>query len=134
MRELNIFNCSISVQGLAAIVQTNHSLRELKRGIPLCDALGYQALINEATWTMQKKLKLEVFQVNKMCLKLRQISNMLRIGIRKGTFSYRFRNVYCGWSMSRPQENDFQIQSRIFFKLLTGILIIFLTAITGQYS
>jgi len=64
LRELNIFNCSISVQGLAAIVQTNHSLRELKRGIPLCDALGYQALINEATWTMQKKLKLEVFQAS----------------------------------------------------------------------
>ena len=65
LRELNIFNCSISVQGLAAIIQTNHSLRELKRGVPLCDALGYQALINEATWTMQKKLKLEVFQVDK---------------------------------------------------------------------
>ena len=28
LSQLNIFNCSLSVQGLAAIVQTNHSLRE----------------------------------------------------------------------------------------------------------
>ena len=52
------------IKGLAAIVQTNHSLRELKRGVPLCEALTYQALINEATWTMQKKLKLQVFQAS----------------------------------------------------------------------
>jgi len=64
LRDLNIFNCSISVQGLAAIIHTSQSLRELKRGIPLCDALEYQALINEATWTMQKKLKLQVFQAS----------------------------------------------------------------------
>ena len=60
---MNIFNCSISVQGLAAIINTSQSLRELKRGVPVCEALGYQALINEATWTMQKKLKLQIFQV-----------------------------------------------------------------------
>ena len=64
LRQLNIFNCSLSVQGLAAIIQTNHSLRELNRGVNLCDALGYQALINEATWTFQKKLKLQVFQAS----------------------------------------------------------------------
>ena len=52
------------MEGLAAIIQTNHSLRELKRGVPLCEALGYQALINEATWTYQKKLKLQVFQAS----------------------------------------------------------------------
>ena len=45
-------------------MQTNHSLRELKRGVPLCEALSYQALINEATWTFQKKLKLQVFQAS----------------------------------------------------------------------
>jgi len=52
------------LRGLCGVLQTNHNLRVLKRGVPLCDALQYQALINEATWTVQKKFKIQVFQAS----------------------------------------------------------------------
>ncbi|XP_023335840.1 uncharacterized protein LOC111707070 [Eurytemora carolleeae] len=45
LRELNVFNTSLTIRGFAAVLQTLTSLRILNRGIPLCEALEYQQLI-----------------------------------------------------------------------------------------
>ena len=62
LRELNIFNTNISVTGLAALLQTARGLQALTRGVRICQALDYQAIVNEATWVDQKQLRLQVFQ------------------------------------------------------------------------
>ena len=60
LRELNIFNTNISVTGLAALLQTARGLLVLTRGVRICQALDYQAIVNEATWVDQKQLRLQV--------------------------------------------------------------------------
>ena len=63
LRELNIFNTNISVNGLAGILQTTKGLAVLTRGVAICQALAAQDIMNEACWHNQKILKLQVVSV-----------------------------------------------------------------------
>ena len=63
LRELNIFNTNISINGLAGILQTTKGLAVLSRGVPICQALAAQSIMNEACWQTQKILKLQVASV-----------------------------------------------------------------------
>ena len=64
LRELNASKCSISVSGVAAILQNMKNLTILDVGIPFVDVLEYQNEITQTCLELHKKLKIEDFQVN----------------------------------------------------------------------
>ena len=64
LRELNTSKCSISVSGVAAILQNMKNLLVIDGGIPFVDVLEYQDEITQTCLELRKKLKIEDFQVN----------------------------------------------------------------------